>query len=106
MRKFHEYLDSLPEVGKVSSLVTAADVYSDLVGHQISDFELALMSLLMSSENAKFLLLPYVDECLNQSRITLRIRDSLGELNRAELLGKIHRFAIGHDYIAQIDSNL
>jgi predicted RND superfamily exporter protein len=94
LRKLHEYLDSLPEVGKVSSLVTAADVYSDLVGHPISDFELALMSLLMSPENAKFLLTPYVDERLNQARITLRVRDSLGELNRAELLDKIHRFAI------------
>lgn len=56
LEKLHTYLETLPEVGKVSSLVTIADVYSELVGHPISDFELALMSLLMSQENADFLL--------------------------------------------------
>lgn len=94
LEKLHHYLDSLPEVGKVSSLVTIADVYSELVGHKISDLELALMSLLMSPKNADFLLWPYVDERNNQSRITVRIKDSVGDLDRSELLEKIHRFAI------------
>ena len=94
LEKLHHYLDSLPEVGKVSSLVTIADVYSELVGHKISDLELALMSLLMSPKNADFLLWPYVDERNNQSRITVRIKDSVGDLDRSALLEKIHRFAI------------
>ncbi|MEH6528493.1 MAG: MMPL family transporter [Porticoccus sp.] len=94
LKKLHTYLETLPEVGKVSSLVTVADVYSELVGHQISDLELGLMSLLMSSENADFLLWPYVDERHNQSRITMRIKDTTGGLNRSELIEKIHRFAI------------
>ncbi|MEH6617842.1 MAG: MMPL family transporter, partial [Porticoccus sp.] len=94
LKKLHSYLETLPEVGKVSSLVTVADVYSELVGHQISDLELGLMSLLMSSENADFLLWPYVDERNNQSRITMRIKDTTGGLNRSELIEKIHRFAI------------
>lgn len=94
LEKLHHYLDSLPEVGKVSSLVTIADVYSELVGHKISDLELALMSLLMSPKNADFLLWPYIDERHNQSRITVRIKDSMGDLDRSALLDKIHRFAI------------
>jgi predicted RND superfamily exporter protein len=94
LEKLHAYLETLPEVGKVSSLVTVADVYSELVGHKISDLELGLMSLLMSPENADFLLWPYVDERKNQSRITMRIKDSMGDLDRSELLKKIHRFAI------------
>jgi len=92
--KLHTYLDSLPEVGKVSSLVMATDIYSELVNRKISDFELALMSLAMSPENADFLLWPYVNERKNQARITLRIKDSLGELDRNKLLDKIYRFAI------------
>jgi uncharacterized protein len=94
LEKLHAYLETLPEVGKVSSLVTIADVYSELVGHKISDLELGLMSLLMSQKNADFLLWPYVDERQNQSRITMRIKDSMSDLDRSELLEKIHRFAI------------
>ena len=94
LEKLHAYLETLPEVGKVSSLVTVADVYSELVGHKISDLELGLMSLLMSPENADFLLWPYVDERKNQSRITMRIKDSMDDLDRSDLLEKIHRFAI------------
>jgi predicted RND superfamily exporter protein len=92
--KLHTYLESLPEVGKVSSLVMVTDVYSELVNREISDFELALMSLAMSPENAKFLLWPYVNERENQARISLRVKDSLGDLNRNQLLEKIHSFAI------------
>ncbi|MDX2463459.1 MAG: MMPL family transporter [Porticoccus sp.] len=92
--KLHTYLEAMPEVGKVSSLVMVTDVYSELVNREISDFELALMSLAMSPENAKFLLWPYVNERENQARISLRIKDSLGDLDRNKLLEKIHSFAI------------
>ena len=94
LEKLHNYLESLPEVGKVSSLVMTTDIYSDLVNRKISDFELSLLSLMMSPENAALLLTPYVDERQNQSRITLRVKDTLGDLNRDKLLDKIHRFAI------------
>ena len=94
IERLHNYLDSLIEVGKVSSLVMATDVYSDLVNREISDLELGIMPLAMSQENAKFLLLPYLNERENQARISLRIKDSLGELNRSELLEEIHQFVI------------
>lgn len=94
LRKLHTYLESLPEVGKVSSLVTVTDVASDLSGHKLNDLELAFMSLMLSPENAALLLDPYIDEKNNQARITLRINETKGNLNRKELLDKIHRFAI------------
>ncbi len=94
LRKLHSYLESLPEVGKVSSLVTVTDVASDLSGHKLNDLELAFMSLMLSPENAALLLDPYIDEKNNQARITLRINETKGNLNRKELLDKIHRFAI------------
>ena len=94
LEKLHRYLDTLPELGMVRSLVTIADVYSELVGHKISDLELGLMSLLMSPKNADFLLWPYIDEQHNQSRITVRIIDSMSGLDRSALLEKIKRFAI------------
>jgi len=94
LRKLHVYLESLPEVGKVSSLVTVTDVASDLSGHKLNDLELAFMSLMLSPENAKLLLDPYIDEKNNQARITMRINETQGELNRNELLKQIHAFAI------------
>ena len=94
LRKLHVYLESLPEVGKVSSLVTVTDVASDLSGHKLNDLELAFMSLMLSPENAKLLLDPYIDEKNNQARITMRINETQGDLNRNELLQQIHKFAI------------
>jgi uncharacterized protein len=94
LRKLHVYLESLPEIGKVSSLVTVTDVASDLSGHKLNDLELAFMSLMLSEENAELLLNPYIDEKHNQARITLRVNETQGELNRKELLEKIHQFAV------------
>ena len=94
IRKLHLYLESLPEIGKVSSLVTVTDVASDLSGHKLNDLELAFMSSMLSEENAKLLLNPYIDEKHNQARITLRVNETQGNLNRKELLEKIHHFAV------------
>lgn len=94
LRTLHVYLESLPEVGKVSSLVTVTDVASDLSGHKLNDLELAFMSLMLSPENAKLLLDPYIDEKNNQARITMRINETQGDLNRNDLLKQIRKFAI------------
>lgn len=94
LRRLHDYLESLPEVGKVSSLVTVADVASDLSGHKLNDLELAFMQQMLSPENAKLLLDPYIDLKNNQARITMRINETQGDLNRNELLKQIYKFAI------------
>ena len=89
IRKIHLYLESLPEIGKVDSLVTVTDVASDLSGHKLNDLELAFMSLMLSQENKELLLDPYIDEKNNQARITMRVNETQGELNRQELLERI-----------------
>ncbi|MFT7267415.1 MAG: putative RND superfamily exporter protein [Porticoccus sp.] len=94
IRKIHLYLESLTEIGKVSSLVTVTDVASDLSGHKLNDLELAFMSLMLSKENAELLLNPYIDEKNNQTRITMRVNETQGDLNRQQLLNKIHLFAV------------
>ncbi|MEJ6706422.1 MAG: MMPL family transporter [Porticoccus sp.] len=94
IRKIHLYLESLPEIGKVSSLVTVTDVASDLSGHKLNDLELAFMSLMLSKENAELLLNPYIDEKNNQARITMRVNETQGDLNRQQLLNKIRLFAV------------
>ena len=94
LRKLHDHLESLPEVGKVSSLITITDVASDLSGHKLNDLELAFMQKMLSPENAKLLLDPYIDQENNQARITMRINETQGDLNRNDLLKQIRKFAI------------
>ena len=94
LEKLHDFLESLPEVGKVSSLVTVYDVASDLMGHRLNDLELALVRQSLTGANADFMLNPYIDDELNQARITLRTRETMGELKRSELLEKIRRYAV------------
>lgn len=94
LEKLHKFLESLPEIGKVTSLATIYNVSSDLMGHKLNDFELALVRQSLVGANADFLLAPYIDDELNQARITLRTRETQGDLNRSELLEKIHRYAI------------
>ncbi|WP_461481633.1 efflux RND transporter permease subunit [Porticoccus sp.] len=92
LRKIQNYLDALPEVGKVSSLVTIADVAEDLMGHKLNDLELAFVRNSLSPANAALLFDPYIDEQQNQARITLRIKETGGELKRPELLRQIRHF--------------
>ncbi len=94
LSKIHNYLDSLPEVGKVNSLVTIADVAEDLMGHQLNDLELAFVHNSLSPQNAALMFDPYIDEQLNQARITLRIKETGGELKRPELLRQIRSFIV------------
>ncbi|WP_461519213.1 efflux RND transporter permease subunit [Porticoccus sp.] len=94
LAKIHNYLDSLPEVGKVSSLVTIADVAEDLMEHQLNDLELAFVRRSLSPENAALLFEPYIDDQLNQARITLRIKETGSELKRPELLANIRSYIV------------
>jgi predicted RND superfamily exporter protein len=94
LEELHQYLESLPEVGKVSSLVTVYHVASDLMGQRLNDLELALVRQSLTGQNADFLLYPYIDGELDQARITLRTRETQGDLKRSELLAQIRDHAI------------
>ncbi len=94
INKLHDYLESLPEVGKVNSLAMITDVAEDLMGHRLNDLELAFLRNSLSRDNAEFLVDPYIDDELSQARITLRIRETGGELKRPELLENIRQFAV------------
>lgn len=94
LKKIHNYLDSLPEVGKVNSLVTIADVAQDLMGHPLNDLELAFVRNSLSPQNAALLFDPYIDDQLNQARITLRIKETGSQLKRPELLEQMRRYIV------------
>lgn len=94
LEKLHAFLESLPEIGKVNSLVTAFHVANDLTGHRLNDFELAVMRQNMTPAINNFLIAPYIDDAQNQTRVTMRTVETQGDLRRAELLAEIESFLV------------
>jgi predicted RND superfamily exporter protein len=85
----HDYLDSLSEVGKVQSLATVYKVARDLNGRSLNDFELALMKQVLPQDIEAFLIDPYLAKDREQTRLTLRVKETDPSLRRDELLKTI-----------------
>ena len=103
LAKLQAYIESLPEVGKVSSLVQIYDVASDLSGHKLNDFEIAFMRKSFGPEIYNQMVAPYLIEDIDETRIQLRAMETEGLLRRTELLEKIHDYAVNEVGIASED---
>ncbi len=84
----HDYLDSLPQIGKVQSLAILYKVGKDL-NNGLNDFELAVMQRTLSGGVKDVLLSPYTSKDSGETRITMRIHDTYPDLNRKELVENI-----------------
>lgn len=88
----HNYLDSLPETGKVMSLGTMVQVGEILNnGKKMDDFMMALVYKKLPEKYRKIVLSPYVSVEHNQARFSIRTIDSLPDIRRNELLQRINR---------------
>lgn len=88
--KLHDYLETLPEMGKVLSLGTmlkVAEGFND--GESLTNFQLSLLYTQLPDEFKDMVITPYVSVADSQARITVRIKDSLKGLKRDKLLKKI-----------------
>ncbi len=90
----HDYLDSLSEVGKVQSLAMAYKVARDLNGKSLNDFELALMRRALPDDITSFLVDPYLAGDSEQTRLTMRIKETDTSLRRAELLSTVRNHLV------------
>lgn len=89
--KVHDYLESIPQVGKVQSLATMLKVGKILNNNEeLDSFKLALLYNKLPNEYKAIVLDPYINIQKDQARITLRIIDSDDNLRRDELLKKIN----------------
>lgn len=93
IKGLHDYLDSLPEIGKVQSLANSYEMAEDINGGALNDFELALMRKSLPPEITGVLIDPYLSDKDNQTRITLRAKETSKDLHRAQLLSKVHEYA-------------
>jgi hypothetical protein len=90
IKKVHNYLDQLPQTGKVISLATLLAVTEKLNnGKPLDSLELALLYNETPEKFKDILIEPYVSIEHNQVRFWVRVIDSDKSLRRNELLNKI-----------------
>ena len=88
--KVHEYLDNLPEVGKVLSFGSILNVAEDLNKKELQSLEIAVLYSKIPEMIKKEIISPYISVEKDEARISLRIKDSLKDLRRNELINKIN----------------
>lgn len=93
IKKLHDYLESLPEVGKVQSLAIAYQVSQDINGGRLNNFELNVLRNMLSEDIRGFLIEPYLSDENQQARITLRVKETSPNLKRSELVEQIRAYA-------------
>ncbi len=88
--KVHDYLDSLPEIGKVLSFGSILRVAEDLNKKELQSLEIAVLYSKIPEEIKKEIVSPYISVDKDEARISVRIKDSLKDLRRDELIKKIN----------------
>jgi len=88
--KVHDYLDSLPEIGKVISFGSIVRVAEDLTGGKLETLETGVLYSKIPKEIKEEIISPYISVKDNEARISVRIKDSLKDLRRNDLIKKIN----------------
>ena len=85
----HDFLDSRYGVGQVLSLASLIRVGESVTRESFDSFQLAVLYKRMPEDLKQALLTPYVSIDTNEVRLTARVKDSLPDLRRADLLREI-----------------
>jgi hypothetical protein len=88
--KVHDYLDSLPEIGKVLSFGSILRVAEDLNNKELQSLEIAVLYSKIPETIKKEIVTPYISVEKDEARISVRIKDSLENLRRNDLIKKIN----------------
>ena len=87
--KVHDYLDSLPEIGKVLSFGSILRVAEDLNKKELQSLEIAVLYSKIPTEIKEEIVSPYISVEEDEARISVRIKDSQENLRRNDLIKKI-----------------
>ncbi|MDA7715639.1 MMPL family transporter [Pelagibacteraceae bacterium] len=88
--KVHNYLDSLPEIGKVLSFGSILRVAEDLNNKELQSLEIAVLYSKIPETIKAEIISPYISVEKDEARISVRIKDSLKDLRRNDLIKKIN----------------
>ena len=91
LEDIHDYLDSIPEIGKVLSVASGIKLAREINdGEDLNDLELALLRSVLPEDIRETLLYSYINKDDSVVRISTRVNESSTNLNRNELLEKIN----------------
>ena len=89
--KVHNYLDSLDPVGKVLSFSSIIEVATQLNNNKpLGTLEMGVLYSKIPESIKKEIIDPYISIEDSEARVSLRIKDSLENLRRNELINKIN----------------
>ena len=94
INKVQTYLESLDETGKVLSLNSLYQVFRDITGEELDDFQLALLRKNLPKDVKHLLIAPYLSADDKETRISVRVMETSEGLQRDELLRQIQEFLI------------
>ena len=91
IKSVHNYLDGLPEIGKVLSFSSIIDVATQLNNNQpLGTLEMGVLYSKIPDNIKTEIIDPYISIKNNEARINLRIIDSQKDLRRNDLIKKIN----------------
>ena len=91
IKRVHEYLEDLPEVGKVLSFSSVLDVATQLNNNKpLGTLEMGVLYSKIPESIKSQIVDPYISISDSEARISLRIKDSKEELKRNDLINKIN----------------
>jgi predicted RND superfamily exporter protein len=85
----HNYVDSLPESGKVLSLSTVFSVVKNLLGDDIGSVELAIVQKSLPQDVSELMVEPYFSREREQARVTVRVKETSKDLRRDAFLQEV-----------------
>ena len=91
IEKVHNYLDELPQIGKVLSFASIIQVATQLNDNkELGTLEMGVLYSKIPNSIKKEIVDPYISVKDNEARISVRIKDSQENLRRNELIKKIN----------------
>ena len=89
VKKAHDYIETVYGIGKVMSVASLVRVGEEINKGPFDAFELAIVYKRMPQDLKSTLLDPFISVADNEARISVRVKDSLADLRRAELLKQL-----------------
>jgi predicted RND superfamily exporter protein len=95
LQAIHDYLDRLPQTGKVLSLATTMNMMKELNKDKpLDNILLSIIEKNLTDDFRESLFKPYMSEDGNQVRFSVRVLESDPSLQRNELLKKIRSYLV------------
>ncbi len=89
IKKAHDYLEGLPEIGKVLSFASSVRVAEVLANKKLDGLDLSILYSKLPSNVKNMIIEPFISIKNNEIRLVARVLDSSPDLRRKELLEKL-----------------